>query len=220
MPARITYVGIASERVNFDDDPRHWIERGRIAAIETVRYNTPCPEVIDRGCYGTVQDFWQILAKGLLRKKMNWIYVRDLSRAMTLLHGWELIETGGIHYQAACLQDPPLWIRCVIAGRPALLTDSRNYGDDQPCEMHCSLSERSWCSNKRLGPREFWQWVAESELSQIRGFVEPVYMSIAGLGGCGWKPTISGLAWSLYRRHYIPETADLWDEERDAAGGG
>jgi hypothetical protein len=219
VPTVLTYIGISSERIEMTGNIKGWTEHGRIVDAAQSDYSSGEQQTRDHIVCGSTIDFWPMFARGLLRRKMNWIYVRDLARAMTLLRGWELIETGGIHYEAACLTDPPTWIRCSIAGRPCLLCDTRNYGDTEPCRVSTAEDERYACESMGITPRSYWEMEAAFERDDLADIVEPIYYSIIGSGGCSWKPTISGLAWSLYRRHFIPMSQDVWQEEENAADG-
>jgi hypothetical protein len=218
MPRDLIYLGVSSEIVSTLGCANIKIEAGRKAHLLTVGYGSGEPVIHDRFACGAVIELWEFLANGLHRKAVNWCYVRGLHRAMTLLRGWELAEHGGLKILAACLADPPCWVRCSLAGRTLLIVDSRNCGDEGANLMADEKVCAEDCTATGGDIVKWFEAAAEVEAKQIRAAIEPIYLGIHGLGGCGWRPTISGLAWSLYRRHFIPET-DAWVEEREAMGG-
>jgi hypothetical protein len=215
MPRELIYLGVSSEISPVPDAPGMQVEFGRKAHIMRVQYVNGEVAIVSRITAGAVIELWQFLSQELRRKTVNWCYVRGLDRAMTLLRGWELAEHGGIKILAACLADPPCWVRCSLAGRTLLIVDSRNCGDEGAPFMMNPSSPSDAPTEATTNPSAFYSWCAETEAEHIRDAIEPIYLGIHGLGGSGWRPTISGLAWSLYRRHFIPEV-DAWQEEREA----
>jgi hypothetical protein len=219
MPRDLIYLGVSSEISPVPETPGMQVEFGRKAHIMRVQYTDGEVAIVSRITVGAVIELWQFLSQELRRKTVNWCYVRGLHRAMSLLRGWELAEHGGMKILAACLADPPCWVRCSLAGRTLLIVDSRNCGDNGAPTMYTPEAAAYYAKVCGRDLSSYYAATAEDEAGTIRAAIEPIYLGIHGLGGCGWRPTISGLAWSLYRRHFIPEV-DAWQEEREAMDGG
>lgn len=215
MPPELFFAGISSELSPVPDVHGLHVEFGRKAHLLGVSYANGQPHVFDEFSCGATSDFWQFCAKGLRRRVVNWLYIRGLDRAMSLLRGWELAEAAGMKILAACLTDPPCFVRCSIAGRTLLIVDSRNYGDEFKNAIATEQQANAYIDGSARSLAIFHEVAAQQEAYSIQETIQPIYLGIMSLGGCGWKPTISGLAWSLYRRHFIPEVNDAWAEENN-----
>lgn len=219
MPTRLCYVGCSCELVENELDSNHKVEQGRRIWCEIWEYSNATPLLIDRFDCGTAQEFWQLLCPVLRRKKVNWIYARNLHRLMCVTRAYDLIDASVLQYQACCIEDPPCWFRLVMYGKTILICDTRNFGDDAlPYSIAIDIAiENEPCV--KGNELEFWRLGAMRECHEILAHIHSLWLTINGLGGCSWKPTVSGLAWSLYRRHFIPMTDDPWSEETDSCPG-
>lgn len=146
-------------------------------------------------------QFWEALDRFLSPRETTYLYAHNVAYDLTLLGLWDMLINGWGTLRSFVISDPPTVIHVTRGGRKLIIADTLNYwrlplsqlgesiglpkldypGDDA---TESALAQYCWRDTE----------IIDSALTAA---------ILRAAGNYNWSTTSAGLAWSLYRTHYL-----------------